>query len=210
VEQLRDDIASVRLAPGQRLVEAELVRQLGVSRGPLRQALDRLIAEGLVVSEHHRGVSVRPMTREDLRHLYEVREALEGQAAALAAARSEDPDVRAACTQRLRELREHGKASGTEGYVEELRQHDRFHDTIAEVSGNPFLYDVIHHMRPLLSRAQVRGALAGRRARASMSEHEGVFVAILAGDVEEAERAMRAHIRASSDALLALPDSVFR
>ncbi|MEU6038233.1 GntR family transcriptional regulator [Actinomadura sp. NPDC047616] len=204
--RLRDDIACARLAPGQRLVEIELVREFGVSRGPLRQALGQLMAEGVVVSERHRGVSVRPMTRDDVRHLYQVREALEGEAAALAAARSGEPAVRRACEDMLRDLRTYDTAD----YTTELRDHDRFHEAVTEAAGNPVLTALIRQLRPLIFRAQFRGRLSDARARLSIHEHERIFTAVLSGEPEVARDEMRSHIRASRDTVLSLPDEAFR
>src|SRR5689334_17858448 len=86
-ERLRDDIRAGRLAPGQRLVEAELTRRLGVSRGPVREAFARLQSEGLVAIEPNRGASVRRMERKELEDLFWLRARLGADAASLAAKR---------------------------------------------------------------------------------------------------------------------------
>ncbi len=79
-ERLRDSIVKGSLAPGSQLSEAELATRFGVSRGPVREALQRLIQEGLVRAEPHRGVFVPVLTEADVRDIYLAREALESAA----------------------------------------------------------------------------------------------------------------------------------
>src|SRR5689334_7203755 len=82
---LRNGIMRGEFAPNQRLVEADLIRKFGVSRGPVREALSRLAADGLVIMEPHRSAVVRPLTRESLASAFQLRELIEGLAARLAA-----------------------------------------------------------------------------------------------------------------------------
>src|SRR5690348_4650757 len=82
-ELLRERLLSGAFAPGERLVEAEIARQLGISRGPVREALARLRAEGLAYEEPRRGSFVAALSAEDVREIYELRAALETQAARL-------------------------------------------------------------------------------------------------------------------------------
>ncbi len=81
--QIRDDVRDGRLAPGQRVTEAQVTSQFKVSRGPVREALRRLEADGILAFEKNCGVSVRRLTRDDFVYMLEVREALEGLAARL-------------------------------------------------------------------------------------------------------------------------------
>lgn len=75
--RLRDHIVSGRLSPGQRLTEQDLAASLGVSRGPLREAIRELVEIGLVVSQPYKGLFVRSITRKDLEELYSLRTVLE-------------------------------------------------------------------------------------------------------------------------------------
>jgi len=84
---LRDDIIEWRLRPGAVLAEVEQSARLGISRTPLREALSRLTAEGLTTAAGGRGVVVTDISLEDIDELFELRETLEGKAAALAAGR---------------------------------------------------------------------------------------------------------------------------
>src|SRR5688572_18246051 len=86
-EQLIEDILSGRLPPGSRIIETRLAQQLGVSQGPVREALRDLELFGFVVSSPFRGTQVRQISTDDLLEIYPVRAALEGVAAASAAVR---------------------------------------------------------------------------------------------------------------------------
>lgn len=91
-DQLRDAIATGRFAPGEQLTEQGLAEELDVSRGPVREALQRLLQEGLVVGERNRGVVVTSMSPDDIADLYLARLAVERQAALVLAARK-DPET---------------------------------------------------------------------------------------------------------------------
>src|SRR5947209_16259053 len=84
-----------RLPPGTELSEVALSRELGVSRGPLREAIGRLAAEGLVTVRPRRGAVVRSLSEEEFLELYQVREALEGMAVKLAVPRLSEEDFEA-------------------------------------------------------------------------------------------------------------------
>src|SRR5512134_3171820 len=84
IEAIKSGIFEGRYAPGQRLIEADLTRELSVSRGPLREALGRLVADGLVEIEPYRGAIVARPSREDVANTLQLREVLEGLAARLA------------------------------------------------------------------------------------------------------------------------------
>ena len=87
---LRERLLGGGFAPGERLVEAEIARQLGISRGPVREALAKLRAEGLVYDEPRRGSFVAELTDHDVHEIYELRAALEMQAVRLLIARDDD------------------------------------------------------------------------------------------------------------------------
>src|ERR1700716_1155716 len=85
ISALRDAIRDGRVAPGQRLVVADITKMLGVSNGPVREAIRRLTGEGLVEITPHRGASVRKFTPDDVREIFQLREVIEGLAARLSA-----------------------------------------------------------------------------------------------------------------------------
>nr|WP_254896839.1 GntR family transcriptional regulator [Amycolatopsis sp. Hca4] len=93
-EELRERILTGRLRPGDRLVERELAEDLGVSRVPVREAIRSLEAEGFLVVQSPRRVVVRQLARVDVEELFDVREALEGLAAGLAASRASAAELK--------------------------------------------------------------------------------------------------------------------
>ncbi|WP_033455106.1 GntR family transcriptional regulator, partial [Bordetella bronchiseptica] len=95
VDTLRQGILSGRLVPGQRLVEADLTRQLGVSRGPVRESFRRLSAEGLVESIPNQTTMVRRYSKAEMLELFEIRAELEALAARRAAECMDDPAAKA-------------------------------------------------------------------------------------------------------------------
>src|SRR5271170_1481180 len=94
VERLRGDILARRLSPGARLIENDLTLRFAVSRGPVREALRRLAAEGLIEHLPHRGAVVRRLSRVEIQELFQIRVELESLAARLAA-EADDPQRRA-------------------------------------------------------------------------------------------------------------------
>lgn len=187
--------------PGERLSEAELARQLGISRGPLREALGRL--EGrLVVRTPRLGVSVIQISREDLIELFTIREALEGMACRLAAQNVTDREIVA-----IKELlARHGRDPAVlsrRGYYQRTPDED-LHLQITRCSRNQRLDQLLtdglyYQLRLYRFRASARPG----RAQAAYAEHQAVVAAIEARDPDRAEAAMRSHIRNSRDSMIA-------
>jgi len=193
VEAVVDGIKSGRFAPGQRLIEADLTAELGVSRGPLREALGRLAAESLVVIEPYRGAIVRRLSEQDVVELFEVREVLEAEAARLAATRIDEKDNRA----RLEAFRAEAGAGGEEDTLAYMEENTQFHDLVVELAGNDLLRQVVSQLSTRSYRMQFRNILLPGAIKESMLDHEAVIVAILAGDAKGAERTMRKHVHRS-------------
>ena len=191
---LRDDIIEWRLAPGTVLAEVEQSERLGVSRTPLREALGRLTAEGLTAAGG-RGVVVTDISLEDIDELFELRETLEGRAAALAARRG-DP----ATFQRLQhelllapELISGGD-SGLHDYYELVGRLDAAID--AAIS-NSYLAQAMRSLRVHLVRIRRLAADDARRLTAAAAEHAAIAEAIAAGNPKLAEAATIVHLHRS-------------
>lgn len=177
------------LPPGERLVEAEIARQMGISRGPLREAIRQLEQDGLVEYRPRRGAVVAELTRERVLDAYSARAEMEGFAARLAAPRMTAPDIA-----RLEELCEAMQRCARQGDSAGLLQADvKFHQTICEIAGNRVLLRLWTSLGPhgwtLFSGAQQRGyglvALAER--------HRAVLAALQSGDAVCAEQVAREH-----------------
>lgn len=194
--ELRDRILTGVLPAGSVLPQARLAEEIGVSTTPLREAVRRLAAEGLIHLEAHRDARVAEVTADEARHLYEVRASVDPLAAALAAGRRTEVDLRRIwdAEAALRPLT--GNAD-----LEALIAHREFHRSIYEASGNPILIDILERLWDKADRYRMVG-LGARRDSAEDSdrvaeEHRRIAAAVEAGDAEESAAAMHVHIEKS-------------
>jgi DNA-binding GntR family transcriptional regulator len=207
VDAIRNGVRNGVYAPGQRLIEADLTATLGVSRGPLREALGRLASEGLLAIEPHRGAVVRRLSRSEVADLFEVRELLEGEAARLAAERIDRGDHRSLVENLLAEVHDHRSDSDPMTY---MAHNGRFHDTIFAISENRLLAQLAAQLHTQTYRLQFNQLIRGEAARhQSNDDHVRILEAILAGNALAAERIMRRHVRRSGDVTAAFPDTAF-
>ncbi|GGL71207.1 GntR family transcriptional regulator [Wenxinia marina] len=173
--------------PGDRLVESELAERFGVSRTPIREALQRLETQGLLARDG-RSLMVASLDHTELSDLYVVRGELEGLAARLAARHATPEEV-----QVLREMLEADRAIA--GDPQALaRANRRFHMQIHLASHNRFLMrqlDLVHRSMALLASTSLA---AEGRAVGALDEHAAIVGAIEAGDGDAAEAALRQHI----------------
>jgi DNA-binding GntR family transcriptional regulator len=195
VAAVRARVASGEYAPGHHLVEAELTQEFGVSRGPVREAFRRLAAEGLLTQEHNRGTRVRRFGPDDIRSLYELREMLEGLAARLAATRVRQADYRSRLRAIAEDMRTAFRALDVDGYYV---LNERLHELLVEMSANSYLQGMVEQLRLPAMRVLFRKTDPVERTRRSHPDHERLLRAVLRGDAEGAELAMRQHIRNSA------------
>jgi DNA-binding GntR family transcriptional regulator len=196
IDAITEGVKEGRYAPGQRLVEADLTRELGVSRGPLREALGRLASEGILEIEPYRGAIVRKLSRADVVDLFQIREVLEGEAARLA----DEGDNRHRLELAAKVMDTYKNKNDTFAYMDE---NTRYHELIVDLSGNKLLARLIvqlqvHAFRLLFRRLIIEGSAMDN----SITEHDAVATAILAGDARGAERQMRRHVRRSGEMVL--------
>ena len=204
VAHIQTSIAEGRLAPGARLVEAQLTQALGTSRGPVREALRRLAAEGTVAIERHKGASIRKLTRADVTALYEVREVLEGLAARRAAGAA--LSKRRAIAAAFASLAQAAKLRDAARYAEANK---RFHEAILAAAEHPSLPELVGRLRLPILRVQFRILLQNETIDRSQTDHARIMAAIEAGDGAKAEAAMRRHIAGAAATVAQLDDSVF-
>lgn len=204
---LKDGILCGRYAPGQRLIEADLTRDLGVSRGPLREAFRRLSAEGLVESVPNKGAIVRRLSARQTQDLFDIRTALEGLAARLAAQKVADPQVRADFERAIAPIWIEEPRDVAVTYLDENRI---FHQAVADASGNEQLSSLVRQLQLPLIMFQLSGALTSETLRLSNQEHRAVARAILEGEGERAAALMQAHLDRARRFADNLPRGVFR
>jgi DNA-binding GntR family transcriptional regulator len=201
VEQaLRHQILSGLRAPGDRLNEVEIASELGVSRGPVREAMQRLGRDGLVQIEPHKGASVRSLEPAEITRLYEVRIPLECTAARLAAARRTDDDV-----QRMQVLLDSSSAEvnrGDDG--PHYPTHLDLHELVSVISGNDRLHRLVVQINQELSLVRAVSGFRPERAPRALVEHRDVVAAVVEGDGDRADEQMRLHLLQSLDNTLRL------
>lgn len=201
---LRSDIVEWRLAPGEVLAEVEQSARLGVSRTPLREALSRLVAEGLATPHSGRGIVVSAISLEAVTDLFEVRLPLECAAVRLAAVRG-PRDAFAALAE---EFAAAGRLiDGEDG------AHDAYYALVArldqeidDAAGNAYLLQAQKPIRTHLARVRRLARDNPRRLLASAREHEQLALALASGNAEFAEASVRVHLHNSLQHLLAPPD----
>lgn len=192
-------ITTGEIEPNARLTEFDLCDRLGMSRTPIRQALHQLVAEGLLRSTPHCGVTVRELTSREVIDLYLVREAIECQAARLAAGRATGDqldELRVIC----RSMAEQDRGDGAKHLYMNRELDSQFHHRLVELSGVESLIDMYRHQHVLqlhmfarhVSRLPQHVELFGRYLANSCDEHMEMVDAIASGDPQKAEDAVRA------------------
>lgn len=201
---LSEEIVCGTITAGSKISEPDLAKRLQVSRASLREAIGRLERCGLVTRRANIGARVVTLSHDQLRQLYQLREALEGMAARLAAQHIGAESL-AALQQLLERHRQQVEQSGGERYFQQQGDVD-FHYRIARASNNPHLIALLdNQLYHLLRMYRCQFGMSGRRALPALHEHQAIVAAIAAGDGEAAEWLMRSHIRTSRDAALATP-----
>jgi DNA-binding GntR family transcriptional regulator len=192
---LREDIIEWRLRPGTVLAEVEQSERLGVSRTPLREALSRLTAEGLTTAAGGRGVVVTDISLENIDQLFELRETLEGRAAALAAERG-DPAA-------FRELQGELLAAPALISGSDPARHEyyglvgRLDTAIDAAISNSYLAQAMRSLRVHLVRVRRLAADDAARLVAAAAEHAAIAEAIAGGNPRLAEAATIVHLHRS-------------
>lgn len=193
--------------PEQRINEVELAAHLKVSRTPVREALNRLVIEGLITLVPNKGFFCRPFDAEQIMSLFEVRAALERLAVELAAERADDAGIDALIAF-WTEVRAHGGAMTPD----ELTDRDEaFHIRIAQLAGNPEVVRMLEGINArirFVRRIEIENP--SRRAT-TFDEHLAIAEALKARDRELAVRRMSEHIAVSvSDAVAAMKEGLAR
>jgi DNA-binding GntR family transcriptional regulator len=195
---LRNMILEGTIAPGDRLNEVALAASLGISRGPLREAVQRLASEGLLTVISHRGAFVRTFERREIVELYEVRAALELHAVRLVCQRSTDEDL-ADLGAMLDETETRMSQGQGHAYPSELD----FHLRLVMLAGNQTLMSSALEVHHQLSLARSISAQRPLRARAAVVEHHDLVEALKKRDIHAATDLMDQHIQHSMDSALA-------
>lgn len=190
-QRLRSEIVHGDLWPNQPMIEAEIAERLNVSRTPVRESMQRLASDGLIVSRRRRWV-VYEHSADEIREIYEVRAALEGQAARLAAARLEahDREVLAAVGD------DESKQRFLTGRAR-VQVNEAFHDAVVAAAHNERLKAEILRTRLYGLNNRIVNVYDQDLLSRSWSEHEAIAQAVLKGRGDEAAELARRHVEHS-------------
>ncbi|MDA5147044.1 GntR family transcriptional regulator [Streptomyces sp. AD681] len=197
-QEIRQMLIDGELAPGAKVVVRVLSEQLSLSPTPIKSALAGLERDGFLVSIPHRGYFVPEVAVEDMREIYELREALDGIAARNAASM---PDAEAFVRDTLRPLYEKQRLLQEEcGGVGYSAADVAFHRAIWHMSGNARLSQFLDNLGGQLRFASGSSSSVPGRIPEALDEHAAIMAAIAAGDAALAEELSRAHVRRAAEA----------
>jgi DNA-binding GntR family transcriptional regulator len=189
-ERIEAAIVSGDLQPGSKLSEQALATSLGVSRGPLREAIRRLEGRKLLQRTPNIGVRVASLSLSDLYEVLQVREALEGLACGLAATNMTDEELKALS----RLLQQQHRSVQETGFYQESMDFD-FHFQIVKGSRNARLVQMLcEDLYYLLRVYRSQFSITSGHAKQALREHKKIVAALIERDPVEAERKMRLHI----------------
>lgn len=199
-DALRGMAAEFAFKPGERINESALAQQLNASRTPIREALNRLVAEGFLTFQSGRGFFCRPLSPEAVLDLYEARVAIECEAARLACARASDDGLAELAAWLDRIAPDYVTATDA---VRLLEMDEGFHNRIVALSGNGELARLLDNLNDRVRYVRMidlRAMQHGNAARPDMmAAHRRILDALTARDAEAAAHAMRAHIARRRD-----------
>jgi DNA-binding GntR family transcriptional regulator len=173
-DYLKECILTAILKPGEPIIISGVAHQLGMSEIPVREALQRLQASGLIATTPHASVQVADLNLEDLKEIFEVRVTLEGFAARLAATKISQESIEE--LERL--LAETEEEMGKRNFEKVSFLNRRFHDLIYEASGNKLLHKTIADLWEKTSRMYGVFTLVPERIQKSLEEHKSILEAI--------------------------------
>ena len=193
---IRDAIVSLRLEPGQMVYEAELGSTLGVSRTPIREAFRKLMAEELIEVQPQRGARIAYMSKKKIDETRFVRISLEASAFKEVAKLWNPEEVR---FQRIYAqvkgiLADQKKMVDEHNFDTFFQLDEKFHFTLLEATGNTTLISIINQMRGHLNRMRYLELQETKHMRRLVTEHEGIFDAIISNNLELTERLLSEHI----------------
>lgn len=197
---LRDEIVNGLLQPGEALLEVQLAKRLNVSRTPVREALQSLDRDGLVRIVPGKGAFVSQISLADVLELFQLRVALEGGAARLAAASTGRDRIKPMITE-LEAARMLVREGGVDAYYDKTTQFDQ---AILGLIDNRRLIVMLTDLWSQTARLRRLAKLSPERLACTIDEHLAIIDAIISGDEVRAEEATRVHLNNSRDHILGL------
>ena len=187
LEALREAIVNGVLMPGERLMEIQLAEEMGVSRTPVREAIRKLELEGFVVMIPRKGAYVAGVSIKDVKDVFEIRAALEGLAAGLAAEKVTQEEI-----EQMERALHYEREPDT---LEEMVQSDTdFHALLYKASRNERLITILANLREQIQRFRTTSLAVPGRVKNAIQEHRAMVDAIARHDVEDAQSLASTHI----------------
>jgi len=201
---LENDIIRGSFTPGQRLDEASLTERFGISRTPVREALQQLAAIGLVEMVPNRGAFVARIGLAQLVEMFEVMAELEGMCARLASRRISEAES-TALKDALVACKRAAELGDSDAYYYE---NDRFHECVYQASHNSFLRQQTRQLKTRLQPYRRMQLQVPNRIKRSMEEHRIIVEAIVSGDEHEAELRTKLHVQIQGERFMDFVASV--
>jgi len=189
-EKLRQDILDEKYAKGQSLVEQKLAKEFGVSRTPIREVLRQLELDGLVESIPNRGVFVVGITREDINHIYSIRERMEGLAALWAAEKITPDELK-----KMEEIYSLMEFYTEKEDVDQVAKYNtQFHEIIFTAASSKYLKIILKNLQVYIQWARHASLKVPGRLQAALGEHKAILEAFKNKDGALAEKLIMEHV----------------
>lgn len=189
-EKIRQDILDGRYIRGQSLVEQKLAKEFGVSRTPIREVLKQLELDGLVESIPNRGVFVLGITQEDIKHIYAIRQRIEGLAALWAAEKMTSEELKT--LENIYNLMEFYTAKEDVDQIAQLNTD--FHEVIFKAAKSKYLKNILSNFQAYIQWARYVSLKVPGRLEAALAEHKTILEAFRNKDGVLAEKAIMEHV----------------
>jgi len=198
LDAIRGAIMNGTLQPRERLMEIQMAEELGVSRTPIREALRKLELEGFIVMVPRKGAYVSDLSFKDIADVFEIRAALEGLAAGLAAERITEEEL-----ERMERLLVEKQEAITQDDIGKLVEVDtKFHELMYQASRNVRLGSIISNLREQIQRFRLTSLSYPGRNKLSLEEHKKIVEAIQARDYQLARQLATEHIENAENVLI--------
>lgn len=188
-ESMREAILTGVLEPGERLMEIQLAEEMGVSRTPVREAIRKLELENFVVMIPRKGAYVAGVSHKDVADVFEIRSALEGLAAGLAAERVTDEEL-----EEMEQALFYRANEGEQSLEQIVKSDTDFHALVYKASRNERLIQILANLREQIQRFRSTSLAVPGRNRDAIEEHREIVEALRNHNVEEAQSLAMAHI----------------
>jgi DNA-binding GntR family transcriptional regulator len=189
-EHIREQIMNLGFKPGEYITDTQIASRLSISRTPVREAFHRLEKEGLLINDPRRGWRIYTLTLEDINEIFDLKGVIEGMVARKAA-QCQDAQLRDSLRAMLRRMEEADGANDASAW---LKADIELHGILYRMAGNERAQEIVENLNVQWHRVRIGFVALQGRTRRSSSEHRAFIESILAGNGEEAEMRMRAHL----------------